>query len=171
MKNRFILPILLTLAVLSCKKIEIYPDEPSITFESVEVKDSIDILDNPIKYVKLTFNVIDGNGDIGLSADDTTGPFHRDSAYYYNLIVREYELVGEDYVEVDDVEFPRNYRIPNLTPTGQNKTLIADISVEMEYRYSDLDPLPFNTFKYFFYLYDRDLNKSNTDTSTLIVFN
>jgi len=168
--NRYILIGIILLLVSSCHKIEVFPDEPSLSFISVIVKDSADILDNPIKYVKLTFQVIDGNGDIGLSDNDTTGPFHRDSQYYYNLFIREYEKIDDAFVEVTDLEFPRNYRIPDLTPAGQNKTLKAEINVEMEYRYSKTNPLPFNEFKYFYYLVDRDLNKSNTDTSTLISF-
>ena len=168
--SRYIFIGTILLIAIACKKIEVYPDEPSLSFTSVIVKDSTDILDNPIKYVKLTFDVIDGNGDIGLNDDDTTGPFHRDSQYYYNLFIREYEKIGDAFIEVTEVEFPRNYRIPDLTPAGQNKTLIAEISVEMEYRYSNANPLPFNEFKYFYYLVDRDLNKSNTDTSTLVIF-
>ena len=166
--------IILTVAILilasGCRKIEIYPDEPQITFKEVFVKDSTDILNNPIKFVKLTFELIDGNGDVGLNESDTTGPFHRDSLYYYNLFIKEYEKIGDSFVEVTDVKFPRNYRIPDLTPAGQNKTLKATVDIEMEYRYSAANPLPFNEFKYYFYLYDRALNKSNTDTSTLILF-
>lgn len=165
-----IIIICIIIVAFSCKKIEVYPDEPSLSFISVIVTDSTDILDNPIKHVKLTFQVIDGNGDIGLNVDDTIGAFHRDSLYYYNLFIREYEKIGDDFIEITDVEFPRNYRIPDLTPSGQVKTLKADITVEMEYRYSDANPLPFNEFKYFYYLVDRGLNKSNTDTSTLVIF-
>lgn len=157
-------------AVLGCKKIEVYPDEPKLTFKSVIVKDSSDILDNPIKHVKLVFEVIDGNGDIGLSETDTTGPFHRDSQYYYNLFIKEYEKIGEDFIEVENINFPRYFRIPDLTPPGQNKTLKAEISVEMEYHFSDANPLKFSEFKYFYYLVDRALNKSNEDTSTLVIF-
>ncbi|MCD6347916.1 MAG: hypothetical protein J7L96_10895 [Bacteroidales bacterium] len=167
--TRFILIVIL-LTSFSCQKIVVYPDEPSVSFKDLIIKDSTDILGNPVKYVKLTFNLIDGNGDVGLDEADTIGPFHRDSAYYYNLIIREHEKIGDEYVEVGDVEFPRNYRLPDLSPKGQNKTLIADVSVEIEYRYSDLNPLPFTEFKYFFYIVDRALNKSNTDTSTLVVF-
>lgn len=170
LRNRLILLLAVFVLASACKKIESYPDEPSLSFKELIVKDSVDILNNPVKYVKLTFTLIDGNGDVGLDNSDTLGPFHLDSAFYYNLIVREHEKIGNDFIEVTDVEFPRNYRVPNLTPTGQNKTLIADISVEIEYRYSDVNPLPFNNFKYFYYLYDRELNKSNTDTSTLVVF-
>lgn len=170
MKTIAVLTFLLSLTLISCKKIEVYPDEPQISFVQVLVRDSTDVLDNPVKFVKLTFEVIDGDGNIGLEEADTIGPFHRDSQYYYNLFIREYEKVGEEYIEVTDTKFPRNYRIPDLTPEGQNKTLKASIDVEMEYRYSNANPLPFSEFKYFYYLVDRDLNKSNVDTSTLIVF-
>lgn len=166
-------PILIgciALLLISCRKIEVYPDEPMISFREVVVRDSFDVLENPIKYVKLTFDLIDGDGDIGLTDSDTTGPFHRDSQYYYNLFITEYEKVGEEFIEVSDVDFPRNFRIPDLTPQGQNKTLKATIDIEMEYRYSETKPLPFSEFKYFFYVYDRALHPSNTDTSSLIVF-
>ncbi len=168
--SKYIIIGFVCLLAFACKKIEVFPDEPSVSFKSVIVKDSIDILNNPIKYVNLTFQVIDGNGDIGINEDDTTGIFHRDSQNYYNLFIREYEKIGDEFIEVVDVEFPRNYRIPDLTPQGQNKILKADISVEMEYRYSNANPLPFKEFKYFYYLVDRALNQSNIDTSTLIIF-
>jgi hypothetical protein len=169
MKKIVVLILILTLT-FACKKIEVYPDEPQISFKSVIVRDSTDILDNPIKAVKLIFEVIDGDGDIGLDESDTTGPFHRDSAYYYNLFIKEYEKIGENFVEVPNVNFPRYFRIPDLTPQGQNKTLKAEITVNMEYRYSDSNPLKFTEFKYFYYLVDRNLNKSNEDTSSLVIF-
>ena len=153
-----------------CQKIENYPDEPQIEFLEAVVKDSMDVLDNKIKHVTLKFRVIDGDGDIGLNEYDTLGPYSRDSAYYYNLFIIEYEKKGEEFVEVKDNEFPRNYRIPDLTPEGQNKTLIANVSVEIEYGFSDLIPLRFTEFKYYFKLVDRSFNFSNTDTSSLIVF-
>jgi hypothetical protein len=161
---------LIILVFAQCRKIEVYPDEPQISFIEVLAKDSVDVLDNKIKHVTLKFKVIDGDGDIGLDEADTLGPFSRDSAYYYNLFITEYEKVGDEFIEVTDIEFPRNYRIPNLTPEGQNKTLIANVSVEIEYGYSDLNPLRFTEFKYHYKVVDRSFNFSNTDTSSLIVF-
>ena len=152
-----------------CRKIEDYPDEPQIDFLEVIVKDSLDVLDNKMKHVTLKFRVIDGDGDVGLYESDTFGPFSRDSAYYYNLFIDEYEKVGEDLVRVEN-QFPRNYRIPYLTPEGQNKTLIANVSVEIEYGYSEMNPLPFSEFFYMFSIVDRSFNYSNTDTSSLIIF-
>ncbi len=162
--------VLASLFLAQCQKFENYPDEPHIEFLEAVVTDSMDILDNKIKHVALKFKVIDGNGDIGLNEHDTLGPFSRDSSFYYNLFIEEYEKVGVDFIKVSDNEFPRNYRIPDLTPEGQNKTLIANITVEIEYGYSDLQPLKFTEFKYYFKLVDRSFNFSNIDTSSLITF-
>ena len=163
--------LVLALVILAqCQKIENYPDEPQIEFLEALVKDTTDVLDNQIKHVTLKFKIIDGDGDIGLHEYDTLGPFSRDSAYYYNLFIKEYEKIGEEFIEVTDNKFPRNYRIPYLTPEGQNKTLIANVSVEIEYGYSDQNPLRFTDFKYYFRIVDRSFNFSNTDTSSLISF-
>jgi len=165
--------ILITLSlfylVLSgCRRVVVYPDEPSITFTSLVSVDSADVLQNPVKRVTLTFHLIDGNGDIGLKASDTTGAYHKDSLFHYNLFIREYMLDGESFVEVPDPDGLKRFRIPDITPGGQNKTLMADISVSIEYPYSDQSPLPFSIFRYRFHVVDRALNLSNQDTTSII---
>ena len=118
---------------------------------------------------ELSFIVIDGNGDIGLKESDTIGPYNKDSIYYYNLFIKEFEKIGDNFYEVSN-KFPRNYRVPYLTPEGQNKNLKANIKVNIEYSYNDRNPLPFNIFKYEFFLVDRQLQHSNIDTSSTIFF-
>jgi hypothetical protein len=171
MKFRLLTPakyLVMLLLLVACKKIVNYPDEPVISFTSVFSKDSSDVLDNPVKRVTLTFHLTDGNGDVGLSNSDTTGPFNKDSAFYYNLFLQEYKKENGSFTEVPAPGGLRRYRIPDLTPTGQNKTLIADISVTIEYPHSMANPLPFNEFRYEFYVADRSLNISNRDTSSVI---
>lgn len=158
------------LLLVSCRKIVDYPDEPAISFTSVISKDSSDVLDNPVKRVTLTFHLTDGNGDIGLSPADTTGPFHKDSVFYYNLFLQEYKKENGNFTEVPAPAGLRRYRIPDLTPTGQNKTLIADISVTIEYPHSISSPLPYSEFRYEFYVTDRSLNISNRDTSSSVIW-
>lgn len=160
----------LLLLLAACKKIVDYPDEPAISFTSVLSKDSTDVLDNPVKRVTLTFHLTDGNGDMGLGVTDTAGPFNKDSAFYYNLILQEYKNENGIFTEVPAPDGLKRYRIPDLTPTGQNKTLIADISVTVEYPHSPSNPLPFNEFLYEFYVIDRALNLSNRDTSSVITW-
>jgi hypothetical protein len=107
---------------------------------------------------------------MGLGTADTTGPYHKDSIYYYNLIMQEYKNSNGSFTEVPAPGGLRQYRIPDLTPSGQNKTLIADISVTVEYPYSSSNPLPFNEFRYEFYVVDRSLNISNRDTTSVVVW-
>lgn len=173
MKIRLSTPVkLFALALLlaACREVVDYPDVPQISFTSLESKDSTDALDNPVKRVTLTFRLIDGNGDVGLGNSDVTGPFHPDSLYYNNLFVQEYKKDNGAFVAVSEPGGLKKYRIPDLTPTGQNKTLIADVSVTVEYPYTSLNPLPFNEFRYEFYLVDRALNISNRDTSSIIIW-
>ena len=160
----------LVLLLVACKKVVDYPDEPVISFVSLLSKDSTDVLDNPVKRVTLTFHLTDGNGDIGLGVTDTVGPFNKDSAFYYNLILQEYKKENGSFSEVPAPSGLRKYRIPDLTPSGQNKTLIADISVTIEYPYSLSSPLPFNEFRYEYYVVDRSFNISNRDTSSVVIW-
>jgi hypothetical protein len=147
----------------------VYPDIPSVSFLTVISKDSADALDNPVKRVTVTFHLIDGNGDIGLSPSDTTGAFNKDSAFFYNLFLQEYKRDSSGtFTEVPAPDGLRRYRIPDLTPTGQNKTLIADVSVAIDYPYSETNPLPFKDFRYIFYVVDRSLNLSNRDTTDVV---
>lgn len=170
-KTLYILSSLLIIIILfACRKIENYPEIPKISFYSVTVIDSTDILDNKTKVVELSFVVIDGDGDIGLKENDTVGPYSRDSIYYYNLFIKELEKTGDSFYEISNIKFPRNYRIPYLTPEGQNKNLKATVKVSIEYSYNDRNPLPFSVFKYEYFLVDRQLQHSNIDTSTTIYF-
>jgi hypothetical protein len=160
----------LLLLLAACKKVVDYPDEPTISFISVVSQDSTDVLDNPVKRVTVTFHLIDGNGDMGLGITDTTGPFNKDSAFYYNLYLQEYKNIDGNYTEVPAPGGLKKYRIPDLTPSGQNKTLIADISVTMEYPYTLGNPLPFKDFRYELFVIDRSFNRSNRDTTAVIIW-
>lgn len=172
--KRLLFPAILVIIYLilspACRKIVDYPNEPVVSFSSVVVVDSSDVLNNPVKRVTLTFHLTDGDGDMGLGPTDTTGPFHKDSMYYYNLIINEFKKEGMDFIPVPEPDGLKRYRIPDITPSGQNKTLVADISVTIEYPYSDIKPLPFSEFLYQFHVIDRSLNISNTDTSSIITW-
>ncbi len=160
----------LLILLLGCKKTVDYPDIPAVSFTEVTSMDSVDALGNRVKRVTVTFQLIDGNGDMGLDAIDNTGPFAEDSAYYFNLILKTFKGENGIFTAVPDSEGIKKYRIPNITPSGQNKTLIADISVTLEYPFSNAGSLPFKEFRYEFYVIDRSLNFSNTDTTSVIVW-
>lgn len=133
-----------------CRKAEEFPPEPIIEFKSFELfGDS----------ASLTISFTDGDGDVGLDASDTQPPFDTASAYYFNMFLELYEL-GPDGWQHVEFSLPMHYRIPRITPTGQNKVLEGDISVAIK-------PLPlfvgqYDTIRYQVHMVDRALHVSNT---------
>lgn len=104
-----------------CRKEEKFPDEPRIAYARFE-----QFTDSS----SLTITFTDGDGDIGLSDTDVNPPFDTGSTFYNNLFLKlEGRRNGEWETPPFDVDL--NYRIPYLTPTGQNKTLKGEISVAL----------------------------------------
>ena len=141
----------------ACLKTEKFPVEPLIEYKSLEqFGDS----------ASLVISFTDGDGDIGLAPGDTFPPYDT-LPYYYNLFVEYEELQNGTWTTVD-LLLPLYYRIPVITPAGQNKTLEGDIAVA-------LAPFPtnpvslFDTVRYTVKLVHRDLHESNTVITEEIV--
>lgn len=171
----YILSVLFLLA--ACKGGEIYPNIPSIEFESSYIeKDS----SGKIKYVGLILKFKDGDGDIGLAPGDTFAPFNfvRDSfnpdkntnIYYENLYVDYLEKSGENYNHVvtpfTTDTLRKSFRVMVLTPEGQYKAIRGTIDVKFE---PSLFPNRADTIKLKFKLFDRMLHESNTAESNDII--
>ena len=113
--------------------------------------------------MKMSFT--DGDGDIGYYQDRPNDSIFDDSTseYFYNfkIILQVYKNgVWVDSTSNGDTINPRYYnvswRIPYLTPDGQNKTLKGDLEQTNEL------PSPFNdTLRFKTFIYDRMLHKSN----------
>jgi hypothetical protein len=133
-----------------------YPPEPKIELIGYTYKDSLDNLGNPAHLGLITFSFTDGDGDIGLSESDTAMP------YDYNLYVSRIGIQGGIKLTAEEL----NFRIPDITPSGQNKTLMGEIDVDL-----DIFPvlLSYDTLYYEVYIKDRKLNMSNTITTDYIV--
>jgi len=147
--------VLITTVIFYCKKPKTQSDVPEISFKAITITDSTDALGNEEKKIYLTFQVIDGDGDIGLKEDDTLKLFK--PLGNKNLFINLYEKIDGEYVKVD-LKLPHDYRTPFLELIGQQKLLKADIEVSIEYSKLLFD---YDTIKYDFYLYDRELHKSN----------
>lgn len=147
-------------ALSGCRKAEEFPEEPIIEFKSFETfGDS----------ASLTVSFTDGDGDIGLDDADNQPPFDSGSTYYFNLFVEYFELRNGTWEHVEFDEIQLYYRIPRITPTGQNKVLEGDLSVA-------IDPLSLfvtpdaDTIRYSVHIVDRALHVSNTvQTSDIIL--
>ncbi len=151
----------------ACPKPQSYPEEPQITFEQVELKDSTDLLGNSNKVYRLKFGIIDGDGDIGLKESDTSGIYSHDSIYSNNLFTTLYEIVNGDTLKVDSSK-QRNFRVPYVQPQGQNTTLIADIFVNINFSRNGDGDLTYDSIYFNFYIVDRKLNKSNIQSTPVL---
>ncbi|MCD4794104.1 MAG: hypothetical protein K8R54_12770 [Bacteroidales bacterium] len=168
-KNIVYLSILILLITIlsACPTPQQYPIEPQLTFKQIILSDTVDLLGNDVKIFKLRFGIIDGDGDIGLMDSDTSGVYHPDSLYNKNLFTILFEIIDGDTVEVDP-EKQRNFRVPYVEPQGQNKTLIAEIYIDIEFTFQQSGELPYDSIMYNFYIVDRKFNKSNIEKTPVI---
>ncbi len=150
--------LLLTVVVLSsCLKTEQFPIEPHIEYKSyVQRPDSSE----------LTITFTDGDGDIGLGQGDTLAPYNPGSEWYHNFFVDYYRMVDGAWV-IQNFTLPLYYRIPVITPTGQNKALQGDITVEISPLV--LPQAPGDTVRFSVRIADRALHVSNTVYTPAII--
>jgi hypothetical protein len=147
---------------ISCQEIDPqYPDEPVIDYQSFSLYITIDELNNKTLVGQLSFDFTDGDGNVGLhELADTTG-LNMPDTLKYNFFLQLYNLEGYEYVKVPaDKGGELKYRIPYL----DNKPLSGTIDLEISY-----PVILYDTIFYTFYIFDRELNRSNTDTTDVIV--
>ena len=137
-----------------CIKPEAFPDEPQIVFKSLE-----QFTDSASFIVSFT----DGDGDVGLSSGDNAPPFDSGSTYYHNLFLEMDTLYQGVWTRVQ-FSLPLRYRIPRITPTGQNKALEGEIAVNIApwpiFQGSEGDTVRFSAR-----MVDRAIRESNEVTS------
>ncbi len=157
--------IIATLALAGCPTPKTLPDIPKVEYKGFILEKKINALNQEILTGTLTFDFEDGDGDIGIEPifDSLNAP----DSVKYNLFLTLHEMVNGVYREVDTSELlsPPYYRIPPLDREGQNKTLVGEIAVDIEYFTIDYD-----TLRYSFYLMDRAFHRSNVDTTDEIIF-
>ena len=157
--SKIVLFIVLLTLFFACKKRESFSDIPYLEFRHYELKDSVDALGNITKLCELHIYFTDGDGDIGLFNEDTIAP------YEYNLFVNYFEMHNDSLQQIN-VNPPYHIRMPNLTPTGQNKSLKVDVKYDVNVTYRNSD-----TIKFELKLFDRALNESDWVSSSLIILN
>lgn len=150
------------LLINSCGEIVSYPDTPVLKFKDFTLFRSVDILGNEILLGKLAIEFTDGDGDIGIQQPNSGDV---PDSLKYNLFLSLYELKNNQEVKIEGPEGELNFRVPYIERIGQNKTLKGTIYVDIEYKTIDYD-----TIFYTFQLIDRSFKRSNTDTTSLIIF-
>lgn len=145
------------LAAGGCLKREEFPAEPSIAYKSfTQYGDS----------ASLVISFTDGDGDIGLDESDNQPPFDVGSDYYYNLFCDYEELRNGVWTPVS-LALPLRYRIPRITPTGQNKTLEGEIAVALAWPIVPDNAV--DTVRFQLRLFDRALRSSQQVATEAIV--
>jgi hypothetical protein len=150
------------IVLFSCERVDpVYPDEPVIDYQGFSIFASKDSLGNTTIMGRLTFEFTDGDGNLGLyPLEENSDPELPDSLKY-NFYLQLYDLQGYDFVEVPDEEGGiLRYRIPNLDKNPTKGTLDLDISYPI---------IIHDTIFYTFYIVDRSFNRSNTDSSDVVV--
>ncbi|MDG2245628.1 MAG: hypothetical protein P8L71_04645 [Flavobacteriales bacterium] len=160
-RNVFMTVILASLALAGCLDPIQYPDEPVISFISLETGQT----------GTLTIGFTDGDGNIGLAQGDTLAPFCPDTCeFYYNLFLEYYELQNGEWTHIPlDPELgqvPFYYRVPEVTPTGQNQSLNGEIEIDMPAYFLITD---FDTCRFEIKLVDRSFNESNIELTNSFV--
>lgn len=142
----------------SCKKsYPDYDDIPAVDFVSAAVfSDSSDYT------VKFTFTLHDGDGNFGLSEEDTVSPYIDD--FQQNFVATAHAI---DDGDTNTLPYNFSYRIPRLREEGDNKFIKADVTIDFTLTKSVFS---YDSVFFTYFVYDRDLNKSNIDTTNVIVF-
>lgn len=151
----------LLILLVSCEEVkETYPDEPIVDYQSYGLFISEDALGNQVVICRISFDFTDGDGDLGLPPEEFTLPNSPDSSKY-NFFLQLYDLQGNEFVQIpeEDGGTPK-YRIPVLNKQPTKGTMELDISYPV---------IVYDTIFYTFYIVDRSSNKSNIDTTDVIV--
>jgi hypothetical protein len=149
----------------SCVKQDEYPIVPQIDFTQVIINDTLDKLGNKVFVNNIYFKVLDGDGNFGLKSDDTIIDYYGDSIYLYNFFATLYYINNGQVIEYEPT-MDLNTRIPYSEPISVTKFYKSIVIFKT-------NAPPFITYpiKYSFYVLDRNLNKSNIQSTPWIIPN
>jgi len=148
--------------MISCKDIDpVYPDEPVVDYQGFGLFITVDGLGNPTLIGQLTFDFTDGDGNIGLLPLVDTTDLSLPDTVKFNFFLQLYDLQDYEYVPIPEEDGGiLKYRIPYLDKQPLTGTMDLEISYPV---------IIYDTIFYTFYIYDRDYNRSNTDSTEVII--
>ena len=162
MKFRTIAIWIVLMLLVSCdEEPETYPEEPVVDYQSFGIYITEDALGNQVVMGRLSFDFTDGDGNLGLPPlEGNTNPDLPDSLKY-NFYLQLYDLQGYDFVKIPESEGGiLKYRIPFIYKQPTKGIMDLDISYPV---------IVHDTIFYTFYIVDRTFNRSNTDSTDVIV--
>jgi hypothetical protein len=161
---KILLPLIFSalLLAISCNEITpVYPDEPVVDYQGFGLFIAVDALGNQSLMGQLTFDFTDGDGNLGLPPLVDSTMLNLPDSIKFNFFLQLYDLQGYEYVKIPDEDGGiLKYRIPYLDKQPLSGTMDLEIYYPI---------IKYDTIFYTFYIYDRDFNRSNTDTTDVIV--
>lgn len=133
-----------------CIKFKSFPPTPVITFKSMNVSE----VKQGVTPIKILFNFTDGDGDIGLTQQDTSK----------DVLILDVRRGAPSFPPIQ-----YDYRMPYVTPEGNNKSISGEVEISIPNTFCR-PGLTVDTLRYNIQIKDRAGNKSNTiETPSLIV--
>ncbi|MFO7863344.1 MAG: hypothetical protein R6U85_05045 [Salinivirgaceae bacterium] len=157
-------PIFMMFFLHACIQTDKMDVVPEIVFVEASSEYCTDALGNENKCVKLRFDLFDGDGNVGLTDSDTLPPFVDE--FRHNFYFDVFELHDGQIVPWNQ-QAVNYFNIPNLEPQGQNKSLTARVTIDIQFSPSQLLS---DSIYIHFYVYDRAFNQSNTDSTHMLYF-
>ena len=150
------------LLMISCNEVDpVYPDEPVVDYQGFGLYITTDPLGNNTLIGQLSFDFTDGDGNLGLLPLVDTSDLNLPDTVKFNFFLQLYDLQNYEYVEIPEEDGGiLKYRIPYLDKQPLTGTMDLEISYPV---------ILYDTIFYTFYIYDRDYNRSNTDSTDVIV--
>ena len=160
--------LIISLALIFSGLSSCTPDKNTTT--NAPVIELLDVIVYPFpnkdadSLIEINIGYTDINGDIGLSDIDTFGDFAFGRQAFYNLFVDYFVKESGNWIKpvspfdpLDTMNF--NERLPNLTPTGNNKYLSGSMRLFIPVAPLGLTP---DLVKFRITMWDRELNASNS---------
>lgn len=123
-------------------------------------------------FIELEMYYHDGDGDIGLSQQDTFPPFNFGSPEFYNLKIWMYEKKNGKWLKpLNPLTLPPDTlnfheRLPVITPSGSSKWIEGNLNITIPAEPFSLKP---DTVFFEVQLIDRSLKKSDLVRSEVLI--
>ncbi len=137
------------MSFFSCEKYSDYSPIPEVNYDT----STVNVSDLGSKYIEITLDFIDGDGDLCFKSDTIK-----------NLVYTLYQYKNDSLQEVELV-VPYKFAIPYYVPEGRNKLMRGKIKNKFY-----LDEFQnYDTIQFSFYVFDRAGNKSKINKTPLLI--
>lgn len=155
MRNIFVVILTLTICLANCEKVEDFSEIPDIKYKDFSFAiESINGFENQVGF--LTFEFVDGNGDIGFAenSDSVT------SVEIHDVFVYEYKKIDGNFIITDTT----NYLLPYFAEGVYRKYIRGEMEIKIYFINQSSD-----TIRYDFQIMDRQYHLSNIESTPELI--